>query len=127
MGKQTKQVIVLCCGGRDFDDTKLVRRVMLVLKKRYSNLLIIHGAARGADTLYDQEAKRLGIDRQLYPADWNKYKLAAGAIRNQRMLDEGQPDFVIAFPGGKGTADMCRRAKKQNVPVKCVRIKKEKK
>lgn len=33
------------------------------------------------------------------------------------MLDEGQPDCVIAFPGGEGTADMVNRATKAGVPV----------
>lgn len=43
---------------------------------------------------------------------------AAGPIRNQRMLDEGKPDLVVAFPGGRGTADMVRRAKAAGVPVR---------
>ena len=38
--------------------------------------------------------------------------------RNQEMIDEGQPGFVIAFPGGRGTADMKRRAKKAGLPVR---------
>jgi hypothetical protein len=42
---------------------------------------------------------------------------AAGPIRNQRMIDEGKPDLVIAFPGGRGTADMVSRAKKAGIPV----------
>lgn len=28
------------------------------------------------------------------------------------MIDEGKPDIVVAFPGGRGTADMVRRARK---------------
>lgn len=31
------------------------------------------------------------------------YGKAAGAIRNQQMLDEGKPDLVVAFKGGRGT------------------------
>jgi len=27
------------------------------------------------------------------------------------MLDEGRPTLVVAFPGGRGTADMVRRAR----------------
>jgi predicted polyphosphate/ATP-dependent NAD kinase len=42
---------------------------------------------------------------------------AAGIIRNQRMLDEGKPDLVIAFQGGDGTADMVRRANKSKIPT----------
>jgi len=26
------------------------------------------------------------------------------------MIDEGKPDGVVAFPGGRGTEDMVRRA-----------------
>jgi len=33
------------------------------------------------------------------------------------MLAEGEPDAVLAFPGGRGTADMVRRAKRAGVPV----------
>ena len=33
------------------------------------------------------------------------------------MLDEGRPDFVVAFPGGRGTADMCRRAREAGLEV----------
>jgi UDP-N-acetylmuramoylalanine-D-glutamate ligase len=33
------------------------------------------------------------------------------------MLDVGKPDLVVAFPGGRGTADMVRRAKEAGVEV----------
>jgi hypothetical protein len=41
----------------------------------------------------------------------------AGPLRNQRMLDEGKPDLVVAFPGGGGTKDLVRRAVKAGVSV----------
>ena len=41
----------------------------------------------------------------------------APPLRNQRMLDEGKPDLVVAFPGGGGTKDMVRRAVKAGVPI----------
>ena len=41
----------------------------------------------------------------------------AGPERNARMLAEGRPDLVVAFPGGTGTADMVRRAKAAGVRV----------
>jgi hypothetical protein len=49
-------------------------------------------------------------------ADWRKYGAAAGPIRNQRML-EGPPDIVVAFAGGKGTADMVQRARAAGIAV----------
>jgi hypothetical protein len=33
------------------------------------------------------------------------------------MINEGKPDLVIAFPGGKGTADMVARAAQAGIKV----------
>jgi hypothetical protein len=57
------------------------------------------------------------IPCSVYMADWDGLGRKAGPIRNQRMLDEGKPDLVIAFPGGRGTADMVRRAREAGVEV----------
>lgn len=38
-------------------------------------------------------------------------------MRNQKMLDEGRPDLIVAFPGGRGTADMVKRGIAAGVPV----------
>jgi hypothetical protein len=43
--------------------------------------------------------------------------LSAPRLRNQRMLDEGKPDLVVAFTGGGGTKDLVRRAVKAGVSV----------
>lgn len=104
---------LLMCGGRDYTDAATVSRAFDVLKPS----VVIHGDARGADTLADEEAKRRGIDRIRFPANWKRDKKAAGPIRNQRMIDEGKPDAVCAFPGGNGTADMIRRAKAAGLKV----------
>lgn len=52
-----------------------------------------------------------------FPANWKSHGKGAGPIRNQKMIDEGKPDLVLAFPGGRGTADMVRRAKAAGVRV----------
>jgi hypothetical protein len=81
--------------------------------------LVIAGGARGADTLAVQEARarKPPIPVRVYPADWRRHGKAAGPIRNQQMLDEGAPDLVLAFPGGGGTADMVRRARRAGLEV----------
>jgi UDP-N-acetylmuramoylalanine-D-glutamate ligase len=33
------------------------------------------------------------------------------------MLDEGKPDLVVAFPGGRGTANMVQQAHRAGVEV----------
>lgn len=108
---------LLICGGRNFADRKLLYEKMDDIKGNNWIGSVITGGARGADKLGDEWAKSRKIDREIFFADWNKYGKGAGPIRNQRMLDEGRPTLVVAFPGGKGTADMVRRAKTANIPV----------
>jgi hypothetical protein len=80
--------------------------------------VIIHGAAPGADSIARLAAEDLGLRTEAHPADWARYgRRAAGPIRNQEMLDSGI-DLVIAFPGGRGTADMVRRARKAGITIR---------
>jgi hypothetical protein len=109
---------VLVCGGRDFDDTESMRDTLGRLHGPFRQITaIIHGCAHGADTMAGAFARFAGIDEVRFPADWRVHGKAAGPRRNQQMLDEGKPDLVVAFPGGKGTADMVRRAKAAGVKV----------
>lgn len=107
---------VLVCGGRDYWDKATIRKELAEVKPTS----VIHGAARGADTLAGEVAEAMGVPVEEYPARWNDYGKAAGPIRNQAMLERGKPDLVLAFPGGNGTADMVQRARKAGVPVRVV-------
>ena len=115
---------VLVCGGRDFHNRTLLYRVLNASHKAKSIELIIQGGAAGADKL----AKLWALDNNIpvleFKADWAKYGKAAGAIRNQQMLDEGKPDIGIAFPGGKGTTDMHKRLRKAGVV--CLKVNNDK-
>jgi hypothetical protein len=111
---------ILICGGRTFTDKQLFLQKMAEIEQKYGPFhptatVIINGGARGADTLAAEYGYSHCFAVRTFHADWQKYGKAAGALRNQEMLDKGQPDIVIAFPGGSGTADMIARAKKQNV------------
>jgi hypothetical protein len=108
---------VLVCGGRDYDDDIEAFGVLDRLHAQYEFKKIVHGAARGADTLAAHWALAHKVFSVGYRAQWDAYGKAAGAIRNQEMLDVEKPELVIAFPGGRGTADMVRRAKKAGVKV----------
>jgi hypothetical protein len=108
---------VLVCGGRDFDDRDLLMGTLSALAKTESIDAVIEGNAKGADRLAGYWARDRGITNLKFRPDWQNHGKYAGPIRNQRMLDEGKPDLVIAFPGGNGTADMVRRAKAAGVRV----------
>ncbi len=109
---------VLVCGGRIYWDSAKVNRTLSRVQSKHDRMEIIHGACRtGADELADRWAVRHYVQIHEFPADWEAHGRAAGPIRNQRMIDEGKPDLVVAFPGGRGTADMVRRAKAAGIKV----------
>ncbi len=108
---------VLVCGGRDYLDDFTVQYVLSLHHRKTPITTLIHGGARGADYLAAKWAAEAGIAAWPFYTDWNKHGKAAGPIRNQRMLDEGKPDLVIAFPGGKGTAHMVRIARAAGISV----------
>lgn len=81
-----------------------------------NDIIIINGAAKGVDSASTDWAIVNFSQLEEYPADWKKHGKAAGIIRNKQMLDLGV-DLVIAFPGGTGTADMVKKAKKAGIKV----------
>lgn len=109
---------LLVCGGRDFNDLILFFDTVDALSPEPE--VIIQGGASGADALARRYAEKRKVDLVTFDADWKAYGKGAGPIRNRVMLREGRPDLVLAFPGGKGTADMVRRARVAGVPVQIV-------
>lgn len=108
---------MLVCGGRDFGDHRWLYRVLDDLHAVNRIGLVIHGAARGADSLAHSWAVSRGVEPWPFPARWSIDGPGAGPIRNGRMLAEAQPHFCVAFPGGTGTQDMIKRAHKAGVLV----------
>ena len=108
---------LLVCGGRDFGDRQRAYRILDQLARMHQIDVLIEGDARGADRIAGYWARVRKIDNLKFRADWATHGKAAGAIRNQRMLDEGKPDMVLAFPGGRGTADMVRRARAAGIAI----------
>lgn len=109
---------VLICGGRNFNDMALVHEAMNDFVATFGwPTKVIHGGAAGADMLAGRWAHHRGIPVTVYRADWTRHGKRAGPIRNQQMIDEGKPDVVIAFPGGRGTADMLRRAEAAGISI----------
>lgn len=104
----------LICGGRDFHDIDRMRKALvhLFFKRKCNELTFISGGASGADSLVEKLAVELGVNMEVFPADWNKYGRSAGIMRNKEMIEQ-VPDIVIAFWNGvsKGTANTLQLAK----------------
>jgi len=105
---------VLVCGGRDYADRAFL---FYTLSAEPDITAIIQGGARGADEMAKEWAGANGVACEEFKANWAQYGRAAGPMRNARMLGDGKPDVVFAFPGGRGTADMIRQARKAGVKV----------
>lgn len=108
---------VLVCGGRDFTDRDRVFRELDDLHVQKPITLVIHGGAKGADRSAEAWAMSRAVPFRRFLADWKTLGKGAGPVRNARMLADGKPDVVVAFPGNRGTADMVRKAFAANVPV----------
>lgn len=107
---------VLVCGGRDYQDRELMFSVLDGWHARMHISLVIEGGQSGADRLAKEWAISRGVHHAGVTALWKTYGNSAGPIRNRVMLTLG-PHMVIAFPGGKGTADMVRAAKEAEIAV----------
>lgn len=107
---------VLICGGRDYRDKRAFDTFMDSQHHVYAFTHVIHGGAPGADTLADEWALSRGVQAIRCPANWDKHGKSAGPIRNRRMA-ELLPDWLYAFPGGRGTANMIATAKERGIDV----------
>lgn len=112
---------VLVCGDRNWSDKKKIRaRLSLCLV----GTTIIHGAARGADSIAGEVARELGFEVCEFPAEWERFGRAAGPIRNRQMIEEGHLDYILAFHSdlskSKGTKNMVEQAKKVGIPVEII-------
>ena len=108
---------VLCCGGRDFNDYAFLTARLNELRQVIGDFAVIHGGARGADSLATLWGKAHGLPVIEVAANWGFYNKAAGHIRNTWMLDFCFPTYAVAFPGGTGTANMVRQCENRSVVV----------
>ena len=107
---------VLVTGGRDFNDWRCVRDTLDEIVDNEPIDLIVHGGATGADSLAARWAMNTHTPQQVFKAQWATFGPAAGPVRNGQMVAT-KPDLVVAFPGGRGTADCVRQAKAAGLKV----------
>lgn len=108
---------ILVCGGRNFDNAQWLRTTLNELYRGVPVSALIEGGAKGADRMARQWAIDENIPVETFEADWHAHGPGAGPLRNKRMLEEGKPDEVVAFPGGLGTANMVKQARRAGIVV----------
>jgi hypothetical protein len=117
-------MILLVTGGREYNDKE---RVNLELDKiRKDITCIIHGAAKGLDTLVHSYALKYKIPVYPIPAYWDYYNKGAGPVRNLLMISLAPKlslfyldsnILLLAFPGNNGTNNMIEQCKTNNIQV----------
>lgn len=130
-------IAVIVCGGRDgVPRTDKIPYIALSFFAEHVNAIthVFSGGARAVDDSrisYDEVGERWAYESELpytvVPAKWTtsrpgQLNRGAGPQRNAVMLLlartlVGQDVGVLAFPGGRGTADMVDRGKRASVPV----------
>ncbi len=122
-----KDVRIAIIGCRHFTDYKfLVEKINELADTNDWNIVqIISGAARGADTLARQLAKKNNIDLLEFPADWDKHGKLAGFMRNSDIVNNA--DVIVAFWDyvSNGTRDSINKAKEAKKEHYIVGIPKE--
>ncbi len=111
-------MILLVCGGREYADHEHAWAALDAIHLERPIALLIQGGASGADRLAFAWAMAKGLPCATYHAAWGTHGRAAGPRRNADMLRFGRPDLVVAFPGGKGTANMIALSKADGVEVR---------
>lgn len=124
---------ILVCGSRTWTAIDIIGEHLPDLDPEV-DVVVIHGAAQGADRLAGIVAHGLAHRVEEHPADWEHDGKSAGPKRNARMLAEGKPTRGLAFgalykiapafpcPVVKltGTGDMVKRMLRAWLPVRWV-------
>lgn len=115
----------IIAGSRTFTDYRFVAKHLdRICRSGFHISKVVSGKEpNGVDRLGEAWAKKNKIPIKPFPADWNKFGLAAGPIRNAEMA--WYADALIAFWDGKspGTRGMIRIAKARRLVVIVIRFK----
>jgi putative intracellular protease/amidase len=106
---------ILVCGGRNFDDRKMLHEVLGSMHSAMKVRHVIHSSADGAASMASAWSRLNGVMDTAYPA---YEESAEGPIRNTKMLEDN-PDiaYVVAFRGSNGTRNMVYQALAKGIPV----------
>jgi YspA, cpYpsA-related SLOG family len=89
---------ILVTGSRHWTDRCTIHRALLraTVGVDPARIVVVHGAAPGADSLAEQIVRSYGWRIEPHPANWPSHGRSAGFRRNAAMVQLGA-DVVLAF------------------------------
>lgn len=105
---------IVVAGTRTFNDYELLETELItVLKgKKPSEVTIVSGGARGADSLGEKFAREKRCWLKVFSADWDGFGKSAGYRRNAEMANYADACIVFWDGKSKGTKHMIDLAEK---------------
>jgi hypothetical protein len=110
---------VVVTGDREWANRPRVEVVIADLVRGGLRTLV-HGGARGLDRMAAEVATEHGVDVKRMPYE-GRLGVAGGPVRNRRMLEEWNPQLVVAFHDcldeSRGTRGCVVMALERGLPV----------
>ena len=119
---------LIVAGSRSFIDYELMESKLNHFLVNVSKpVVIIHGGARGADTLAGRYASEHKLECKVFPADWDTLGKSAGYVRNRRMhayIANASDRGCVCFWDGesRGTTHNFKLAEEFSNPLRIVRF-----
>lgn len=104
---------VIIAGSRNFSNYAQLKAVIAICGFEITE--VVSGGAQGADYLGERYADEHGIPIKRFPADWKRYGLSAGPMRNKDMADYGEALIALPMGASRGTRNMIMEAKKRKL------------
>lgn len=105
----------IIAGGRNITDYNLI--IEAVQEANFEITEIVSGGAKGVDALGEKYATEHNINLKIFPANWEKYKRAAGPIRNKQMAEYADALIAVWDGQSRGTKNMIEQAADHHLKV----------
>lgn len=112
--------VVVVAGSREGVSRTDVRFHMSLLHRQWGPFVVVAGGAPGVDRFGEQLARDAGVLFKVMPADWDRFKRAAGYIRNDAMAKAADAALVLWDGLSPGSAHMIRVAAARGLQVRVV-------
>ena len=121
--KEVKMFYLIVAGSRTFNDYEILSNKLDALLVNQTEVTIVSGGAKGADTLAEHYAKQHNYPLKVFNADWNTYGKSAGYRRNEQMhkfISQFENRGCVCFWDGssKGTQHNFKLAEQFKTPLR---------